>query len=316
MLSAKKTISVLLILSLLINIGFIIYYFSYDDEIKEANNVSASELKYPLLSKRIHQEFPQDLLINYLELRTQLREQVKPYGRTFGFYFEYLPTGTSIGVNEKVEFYAASLFKVPVVMAFYHYKERTKMQEDPELVLMEEHIDKNFGDLWQRGVGTKLKTSEVVRLTLAESDNTAVKMLSPYIKDEDFNEVYQALDIDLRSDNAGALISAKNYSSILKALYFSSVLTKDSSNEILDLLTKTKFSDKLAAGVPPQIPVAHKIGDFEAKDGTQGFRDCGIVYEPRRPYILCMFSAGDEQTARERMKLVSQTVYKYVSSVK
>lgn len=310
----NKLIIYALILSLVINIGFIIYYFNNNDEISQANNVSAAQVKYPLLSKRIHHEFPQDLLINYLDLRTQLREQVKSYGRTFGFYFEYLPTGTSIGINEKTEFYAASLFKVPVVMSYYHYKERTKMQYDPLLEIKEEHIDKNFGNLWMRGTGTKLKASEAVRLTLVESDNTAVKMLSPFIKEEDFNEVYQALDIDLKSDSAGALISAKNYSSILKALYFSSVLSKESSQEILDLLTKTKFPDKLAAGVPPQVPVAHKIGDFESKDGIQGFRDCGIVYESRRPYLLCMFSVSDENTARERMRRLSRTIYQYVST--
>lgn len=68
------------------------------------------EKEYPLLSKRILQEFPQDVLVNFLGLRTDLKNQVEPYGEDFGFYFEYLPTGTSIGINSEDDFYAASLF--------------------------------------------------------------------------------------------------------------------------------------------------------------------------------------------------------------
>lgn len=311
-----KLINYILILSLLGNIGFLLYFLFNHDVIKSAKNVSSAQEFYPLLSKRIHSEFRQDIVLNFLELRTSLRKQVAPYKNTFGFYFEYLPTGTTIGVNEKTEFYAASLFKVPVVMAYYHYKERLNLKDDPTLEIKEEHIDKNFGDLWKKGIGAKIKASEAVRLTLVESDNTAVKLLAPFIKEEDFNAVYLALDVDLKSDEAGALISAKNYSSILKALYFSSVLSKESSNEILDMLTKTKFPDKIEAGVPHGILVAHKIGDFEDKKGVQGFRDCGIVYVPRRPYILCMFSVSDEHTARQRMKVLSKTVYDFVSKVK
>ena len=174
-------------------------------------------------------------------------------------------------------------------------------------------LDSEFGNLWKKGEGYKLKASEAVKLALIESDNTAAQALLPFVTTKDFNAVYEALDIDLRTDNKGALVSAKNYSSILKALYFSSVIGKDSSEEILDLLTKTKFSDKLAASVPEDVRVAHKIGDFIDKDGNNGYRDCGIVYVPRRPYVLCMFSVGDEQLARERMQLASKTIYDYVA---
>ncbi|TXG78180.1 serine hydrolase [Candidatus Dojkabacteria bacterium] len=307
----SKILLVVLVLSLLANagLGFIYFYHSHSGESKETKDLYK---KYPYLSKRILQDFPQDLLINFLALRRQLRSEALPYGNKFGFYFEYLPTGTSIGVNEKNEFHAASLFKVPVIIAYYHTKERLGAK-DQEITLKEEFIDKDFGDLWRQGAGAKIKASEAVELAMVDSDNTAAKALVPLVGEKDFEEVYQGLDIDVNSDDQGALISAKAYASILKALYFSSLIDKNDSQHILNLLTKTKFPDKLAAGVPTNVPVAHKIGDFVDDEGNEGYRDCGIVYVPRRPYLLCMFSIGTEQEARDRMSNFSRIIYDYVS---
>ncbi len=304
-----------LLLSLVVNIVAFLFLYKNRQEITSSQNFADSQQRYPLLSKRILQEFPQDVLVNFLDLRGELRKQAASYGQSFAFYFEYLPTGTSIGVNEKNEFYAASLFKLPTVMSYYHYKERLGKKEDPEITLTKDMIDKQFGDLWQKGPGYKLKASNAVRIALEESDNTAARSLVPFIDKQDFDAVYQGLDIDLNSDNNGAILTAKNYTSILKALYFSAVLDKDSSEGILDLLTKTKFPDKLAAGVPSNVLVAHKIGDYNDDKGNEAFMDCGIIYVPRRPYALCMLSIGDEQTARKRMQAVSKTIYDYISGV-
>lgn len=297
-------------------VGNIIFFNLWRESSHNQNGFVSLQEQYPLLSKRILHEFPQDILINFLDLRTEIRKEIMPFGNNFSLYFEYLPTGTTIGVNEKKEFHAASLFKLPVVMAYYHYKDRLNKKDDPEVTIGKDQVDKEFGDLWKKGVGYKLKASEAVDLALIESDNTAAKLIVPLIDKQDFDAVYEGLDIDLNSDNNGAILTAKNYSSILKALYFSSVISMDSSEEILDTLTKTKFPDKLVSGVPTSVTVAHKIGDYNDESGNEAFMDCGIVYVPRRPYMLCMLSISDEQVARERMRMLSKTVYDYVSSVK
>lgn len=297
------------------SIGFNIFLVFLQSAATPKETFAKVQNKYPHISQRVLAELPQDILISFLDLRQALRKQVAPYGDSFGFYFEYLPTGTSITVNALNEFHAASLFKVPVVMSYYHYLHRLGVKDDPQITVTKDMIDNQFGDLWKKGPGYRIRASEAVRLALEESDNTAARSLVPLIDKQDFDAVYQGLDIDLQSDKEGALLTAKNYSSILKALYFSSVLDKDASEEILNILTQTKFPDKLAAGVPSYIPVAHKIGDYSDDKGKEAFMDCGIVYVPRRPYILCMLSIGDEQTARSRMQEVSKTIYDYMSSV-
>lgn len=307
----------LFLISVVLNI-LVIYTFASNRKVIEAtNNFNELVERYPLLSKRVLHEFPQDILINFLDLRKELRNQVDPYGDSFGFYFEYLPTGTTIGVNEKQEFHAASLFKVPVIMAYYRLKERLQIKNDPEVEIREEHIDDDFGTLYQKGVGHKIKISEAIRLALEESDNTAARVVATNVQETDFRDVYNGIDIELVTDEEGAIMTAKNYSSILKSLYFSAVLSKDSSQEILKYLSQSNFNDKLTAGVPPEITVSHKIGDFvDKKTGDKAYMDCGIVYLPRRPYLLCMVSETDEAVADERMSKLSKTIYEYVSKVK
>lgn len=314
--SIKAIVGILLIISLGINIGLGIFIFKNNGRITESNDFSSQEKQYPLLSKRILQEFPQDILVSFLDLREELRKETNKYDDNFGLYFEYLPTGTSININGTLEFHAASLFKIPVVMAYYRSLERLNKEDDQNISLTKDMLDNQFGDLWKKGAGYKLRASQAVNLAITESDNTAARSLVPLINKGDFESVYQGLDIDLQSDSGGALLSAKSYSSILKALYFSSVLEKKNSQHILDLLTRTKFPDKLAAGVPSNVQVAHKIGSYNDDEGNEAFTDCGIVYIPRRPYVLCMLSISDEQVARERMQSVSTIIYDYVSSVK
>lgn len=311
----NKVLILFLVLSLVANVIAISLLNANTAEVKGTQDFTRMQEKYPLVSKRILQELPQDILINFMDLRTVLRSQVAPYGDKFGLYFEYLPTGTSININGNSEFYAASLFKIPVIMAYLHGKERTGSTDDPIIEIKKEHLDSEFGDLWKKGAGTKMRASEAIRLAIVDSDNTAIKALIPYVQNEDFDKVYSGLDIVLNADSKGALISAKSYGSILKSLYFSSILNKDNSHLILELLTKTNFSDKMVAGVPPDVLVAHKIGDYKDDKGEEGYRDCGIVYVSRRPYLLCMVSSTDEQTARERMQAVSKTIYDYVANI-
>lgn len=294
-----------LIFSVSLNVALLTHH------IPSSTQVSINEkiTKYPFLSKRIIQEEQNDLLINFLNLRKQLRAFVEPFGESFSFYFEYLPTGSSLGVNEKLEFKSASLIKLPIVMAYYNHEERAGLESDPVVTIEPRHIDVGFGDLGKNGLGKTIRLSDAIRLMLTESDNTAGKIVTDYVTREDFEDVYEGVDIDLQKQDNQTILTTKQYASILKALYFSSVLNEDHSQKILKLLTETKFNDKLPAGVPSGIPAAHKIGILK----NELFQDCGIIYVPKRPYLLCMISQSPEDEARRRMVEVSHMIYTYVS---
>ena len=268
--------------------------------------------KYRFLSPRVLAEIHSDFLLNFLNLRDNLHQKIDPLKDNFALYFEYLPSGTSIGINSGNEFFAASLFKLPVVMAYLRHKENINSKNDIKVRLTSDMLDNRFGDLWKKGEGYEIGLDEAARLSLEKSDNTAAKALGAAITQKDFDDVYRGIDINLQMNDKGTVMTAKNYSSILKALYFSAVLTRDDSETILSYLTKSDFNDKLTAGVPSDITVAHKIGVID----NESYMDCGIIYIPKRPYILCMVSKGTEDEARNRMSSVSKAIYDYVKNTK
>lgn len=267
--------------------------------------------KYPLLSKRILAEIPNDYLVNFVDLRNTIRSTVKPYEKNFAVYFEYLPTGVSIGVNDRDEFTAASLLKVPVVMANLLQEEIDGKENMPDTItLTPEMLNSEYGTLYKRGAGATVTRDEAIKYTLEESDNTAVSALISITDYKYFQRVHDGLDIEIKNVQETPVITAKNYSSILRSLFFTSIVDKEHSQLILTHLANSVFRDKLVAGVPSDVKVASKVGIGQDKL----YSDCGIVYVPRRPYLLCMMSFTDEDTARERMVDVSKKVYDFVSN--
>jgi len=278
---------------------------------KEDRITLENQKKYPLLAKRIFLENPNDALISFTPLREKVHDYIDPLGKDFAFYFEYLPTGVSIGINEKLEFTPLSLIKIPLAITYYYSSSRKGISINQTMTLKEEDIDSGFGSLWQKGVGYQIDLEEAARLVLVESDNTASLVLAHNLPLEIYKEVYSGLDIPIPNDTKLLRLSTKQYASILKALYFSSILDWVDSNKVLNYLAESKLDNGLRSGVASNIKVAHKVGIL----AEELYQDCGIVYPPRRPYLLCMFSKSSERAAYERIGDVSKMVFDFVSSV-
>jgi len=82
---------------------------------------------YPLLSNRIFADNPNDAILNLAPLRSELRDYFSTLDSEYSFYAEYLPTGTSIKINQDSPMIAASLLKVPVVMNLFYAAENGKV---------------------------------------------------------------------------------------------------------------------------------------------------------------------------------------------
>lgn len=289
-------------------ISLVVHYVLWKNPQKNTSKEQKKE--YSLLAKRIFVDDPTDILVNFIPLRKKLRTIVEPWGETFSFYFEYLPTGTSIGVNEKTEFEIASLVKIPTALAYYRKEEHAGLGFGEKIVTLEEkHLDRGYGDLWEKGAGFQISIEDAMYRMLALSDNTAANVIADTIPQDYFTGVFDGLDITMNDKNGVLVISTKGYASILKSLYFAGIVSKENSQKILDILARTPFDDKLRSGVPESVTVSHKIGVY-----GDIYQDCGIVYEPNRPYLLCMYSHSTEKVATARMSEISKEIYSFVHS--
>jgi len=269
----------------------------------------------PYLAPRIFAENQNDVLINFIDLREKLRAYVEPIPIRIGVYFEYLPSGTSIGINEKEEFLLASLLKVPLSIAAYEAITRGTFQENTVLTLDKSNLDPNYGTLWQSGPGFKLTLAEAIHIMLKKSDNTAARVIFDKLPSGAVENIFDQLDIPKVVDKNEPIVTPKNYSSILKSLYLSSILPKNYSSKLLTILTQTDFNDRMVAGIPRGVPVAHKIGVHTYPNLDQSiYTDCGIVYAPQRPFILCIMTQSSEDKAFKYMREIANIVYTYVTT--
>lgn len=281
---------------------------------KENREPEPDQKHYPLLAKRIFLENPNDILLNFTDLRARLNEYIKNQSHPIGIFFEYLPTGTSIGINQNGQFITASLLKIPIAMAAYKQISNGKIERNQLLTIKENHIDPFFGEGHKRKIGSQISMEEALHDMIVLSDNTAKNAILEQLSFGSLIDIADSLDIPLSKDNLFDTITPKNYSSILRSLYFAAYLSYEDSEKLLKLLTETPFKDKLSAGVPDNIPIAHKIGVFEidGKEDQNVFSDCGIVYIPNRAYILCVMTASDEKSAQQSMSAISKMIYDYI----
>lgn len=313
-LEMKKLWIILFFISFSINILLAYLVFSDRLKIDDKNSESESE-SFPYLSKRIFTENQNDILINFVPLREDLKRYFRSIDEPIGLYFEYFPSGVSIGINANFETNIASLLKIPLVMGVYKEYERGNLKKNQKLVIKAKYIDSKFGSLWKKGEGAEVTIDEAVKFALFESDNTAANMLLDILPKFAIDDVADYLDIPKQKQGNFLVISPKNYSSVLRSLYLSAYLSRESSNEIIDLLTQTELNDKLPAPIANDVKVAHKIGVYTLPDSKEPtFSDCGIVYVPKRPYVICIMANTNEDNARKYIVDLSKMIYDYVSS--
>lgn len=233
----------------------------------------------------------------------------------YGIYFEELNTGTWIGINEKEEFVPASLLKLPVMIATLKKIQDGELTLEQKVSLRKEDIDLRSGYLGLKGEGYTLTVKELLIYLIKESDNTATYTLSNRIlTTEEFDKARLAVGLNINTSHYGAT-SPKQYSNILRSLYYSTYLRRTFSELGLSLMSETDYNTQIPAGVPNTIPISHKIGFFFTSDGKAGYHDCGIIYYPNNNYILCVMSKNTTKQEADRViKDISSTVYNYIDT--
>ncbi len=236
-------------------------------------------------------------------------------------YFRDLNNGPWIGINEKEYFAPASLIKVPVLITYLKKAEKkpeTLQTKIPLIVTSEGDSIQNIKPSVSFAPNQEYSIQELLEKMIIESDNDAYNTLSQNLTNEEVLEVYKDLDIDISkafTNPNGNIITVKDYASFYRILFNASYLNQEMSEKALAMLSQTKYKDALVSGVPQNIAVAHKFGERKFLDtGEIQFHDCGIVYLPKKPYLLCIMTRGTDLTKASRViKNISQKVYQTLS---
>lgn len=248
-------------------------------------------------------------------------------------YYRDLKTGEEIIINDKEKFYPASLRKVPLVMALYKavennldYLAHTKVNlTGTDQNSQQEIMPKKFAE-----TGKTYSLKELAENTIISSDNNSASALTVVAGEESLINLFEKLRVPFVVFNADFInvdnrdfITTHDYSIFLRVLYNATYLNSNGSEELMELLTRVDYKNGLVAGVPEKTLVAHKFGLLSEKDEkanvvfSRQLHDCGIIYHPKSPYILCVMtkSVASISQIENFIQNVSGVVYAGVNTL-
>ncbi|MEK7646377.1 MAG: serine hydrolase [Patescibacteria group bacterium] len=241
-------------------------------------------------------------------------------------YYRDLNNGPWLGINEKENFFPASLMKVPLAMYFYKRSEEIPglldsiipPNKDLQTIDFEQHFKPSQSiDL------TKAHTiRKLLEASIKHSDNKAAEALVFATEKDGFRKLLEDLHLSLPQSSDADFMNVRDYATFFRVLFNASYLSKHNSEELLSTLSETEFDKGITKYLPRDTVVSHKFGErYSDSSNIKQFHDCGIVYLPYHPYLICIMTRGtDMDKASDVASLLSKVVYqealKQVSALK
>ena len=314
---------------LLVIIALVIGFFSGTFYPKENNTTCEGNYEYinarlgcqpkPVISKHEYTSLMQDLS-SYIQEQTEAK-----HVSLVAVYYRDLSSGPTFGIESQEKFAPASLLKVPLLLTYL------SLAESDRNLLKKQIAFKGTTDLLaQSSSGSSVlepnkayTIDSLLDRMVIDSDNLSYVILvnslkELYPKQSPLTETMLDLGLVNPRNPSEDTITVKAYASIFRQLYNSSYLSPEMSEKALEILSKADYSRGLVAGVPTGTRVAHKFGERgDLPNNEQQLHDCGIVYYPDNPYLICIMTRGDDMQELETViKNISEKVYKEVDSRK
>ena len=254
------------------------------------------------------------------DLEARIAERLSATGAEFGFAYRDLETGAGILLSPDTEFHAASMMKVPVMVRLYRMADAGSLDLDAPLPVSNEFTsiydgstysltwdDDSDSTLYAR-TGDAIPTRELIDLMIGRSSNLATNILIDLADPdsiaamlEDFGaqgmKVLRGVeDTPAYRHGMNNTTSARGLLELYTALVRGTAASPASTGEMLDILLRQEFNEMIPAGLPADVPVAHKTGWITEID-----HDGGIVFPPGgSPYVLVILTRGVEDAAVTR----------------
>jgi beta-lactamase class A len=191
-------------------------------------------------------------------------------------YYQNLQTGHSWGWKADDDFPAASVIKVPILLA-----------------VLREH--QRAGVLFELHDGVEVTVSDLCRLMIVVSDNVASNLLLEALPEGALESLFQDLAMNQTvlgrrfMENARPghdnRTTAQDMGLCLAALHRGEVLDRSHTAQALATMRRQQFREKIPLLLPPELSVAHKTGEL---DGVR--HDVAMVEVPDNPYVLCLLT--------------------------
>ena len=255
------------------------------------------------------------------DLERRVREEVSHFQGTMGVVARNLDTGERIAVNENVRFPTASLIKVAVMVEVFHQISEGSLRRDQAVTLSDaDRAGDETVPLNVLHAGTVLTVSDLLRLMIAWSDNTATNLLVRLAGTQRIDRRMESYGLpstrlfrptfrdgkadvfpELEREFGLGMTTPAEAARLFELIAEGKIVDRPACDEMLAILALQQDRAMIPRLLPferDRIFVANKTGwDEEKLPDRRGFRgdvraDAAYVKGPRGPYVLAILARG------------------------
>ncbi len=243
---------------------------------------------------------------------------------TVSIYFRDLNNGNWMGIGERETFSPKSLLKLPLMMAYFKWAETNPLVLRKSITYP---ADAPQTDQEGRGrttlvPGTSYTVNDLIYRMITNDDNEAYVLLVTHIPQSRVDKVFKDLNVEYDPHKNDDALTLRGFASFYRVLFNASYLNEEMSEKALRYLAKSSLKGGMAAALPQNIDIAGKYGERTIKVADGGhesvlnqLHEFGIVYHPRRPFLLGIMVRGEDEANLEKtIRDITHMIYEEVDA--
>lgn len=227
-------------------------------------------------------------------------------GARLGLVVVDVATGERLAWNGAERFTAASVIKVPVLLAALRQVDDGVLGLDERIARPARNAVGGSGVLKELTSVDEMSLRDLLTLMIVISDNTATNTVLDVIGVAAVGELLRDLggtasrierklmDLAARERGLDNVLTADDVATVLVQLERGEVLTAEGTRTALEILGRQQLRDRLPRYLPDDVQVAHKTGELS------GVRhDAGVLYlgaDGSRPVVVVVLTEGFTDT--------------------
>lgn len=259
------------------------------------------------------------------------KAQNQPLSSSLDAYISQLPEGTQVnlqveslegkvyvsrGAQESVP--AASVIKISILTELMEQVKVKKIHLEDTYTLMATDKTGGAGIIASYADGTQLTISELARLMMVKSDNTATNIIIQKVGREAVNERMKKLALPglqlnrIMMDTVAVarginnFVTAQEINTLLRLIYQNKLATPDLCERIKTFLLQNEDVSTLPRFIPKNVKIAHKTGELTYVRG-----DAGIIFASK-PFVISVFVRGIAmEKAEEIIGKIGEICYQF-----
>ena len=202
--------------------------------------------------------------------------------------------GFRYGLNDQRSFPAASLYKLAVLTEAYRQAALGKIAlDDTTITITDDDLTDNN---YYTPSGTALSVRQAIERMITISDNSPALALVRLLDAHQINATMVALGLantrlntplpEEERTSSSNVTTASDIATLFAGLARGQIVSPGASRDMLAVLARQQINDRLPAGVPAGVTVAHKTGDLPGVS-----HDAGIIWALSGPRVVVMLTS-------------------------